>query len=95
MRILPALCIKHRRSRTWTYRPCKLEEGAHQRCLCRFLKNMDKLALGTRQNGRLVGDVELPPWAGSPSEFVELHRAAIESPYVSANLHHWLDLIFG
>ena len=62
---------------------------------CRFLKNTDKLALGTRQNGKLVGDVELPPWAASPSDFLLQHRAALESPFVSANLHHWLDLIFG
>jgi predicted amino acid-binding ACT domain protein len=48
------------------------------------------------QLGLRVGDVELPPWAhDSPKEFIRLHRAALESDYVSANLHHWIDLIFG
>lgn len=61
-----------------------------------FLVNSKRLALGTRQDGRVVGDVELPPWAqGSHQRFLRAHRAALEAPFVSANLHHWLDLIFG
>lgn len=61
-----------------------------------FLVNGRRLALGLRQDGRQVGDVELPPWAQrSPERFLAMHRAALESPFVSANLHHWLDLIFG
>ena len=41
-------------------------------------------------------DVVLPPWAhGSSSEFVRLMRAALESDYVSAHLHLWIDLVFG
>lgn len=76
---------------------CRLHETDERylSLLCRFLKNADKLALGTRQTGKLVGDVELPAWAASPSDFLLQHRAALESPFVSANLHHWLDLIFG
>jgi factor associated with neutral sphingomyelinase activation len=51
---------------------------------------------GTRQNRKTVGDVELPPWAhGSAWRFLSIMRAALEAPYVSSNLHHWLDLIFG
>jgi hypothetical protein len=43
-----------------------------------------------------VDNVKLPPWAkGSPHEFIRLHRLALESEYVSSNLHHWIDLIFG
>ena len=61
----------------------------------RFLVNGDSLALGTRQDGRAVGNVELPPWASTPEHFLALHRTALESPYVSANLHYWIDLIFG
>jgi len=61
-----------------------------------FLKNSRRLALGSRQDGRVVGDVELPPWAGdSPERFLATQRAALESPFVSANLRHWIDLIFG
>lgn len=43
----------------------------------------------------LARDVSLPPWAASPYDFVRLHRLALESDFVSSNLHHWIDLIFG
>jgi hypothetical protein len=42
-----------------------------------------------------VGNVKLPPWASSPVDFIQKHRAALESEYVSAHLHEWIDLIFG
>jgi neurobeachin len=42
-----------------------------------------------------VGDVELPPWAKSPEEFVRINRMALESEFVSCQLHQWIDLIFG
>ena len=61
-----------------------------------FLVNSRRLALGLRQDGRRVGDVTLPPWAhNSPEQFLRMHAEALESPYVSSNLHHWIDLIFG
>ncbi|XP_057461484.1 protein SPIRRIG-like isoform X2 [Actinidia eriantha] len=61
-----------------------------------FLENQFNLDLGEKQSGEKVGDVVLPPWAkGSAREFIRWHREALESNYVSENLHHWIDLIFG
>eukprot|EP01060_Flectonema_neradi_P029901 TRINITY_DN4243_c0_g1_i1.p1 TRINITY_DN4243_c0_g1~~TRINITY_DN4243_c0_g1_i1.p1 ORF type:complete len:946 (+),score=137.53 TRINITY_DN4243_c0_g1_i1:93-2930(+) len=54
------------------------------------------LDLGTLDDGSRVPDsVELPPWADSPDEFVSINRTALESLHVSANIHHWIDLVFG
>ncbi|XP_041776593.1 protein FAN-like isoform X1 [Anopheles merus] len=61
-----------------------------------FLQNGLKIDFGTRFDGTPVGHVALPPWAqNSPARFVRLLRQALESDYVSARLHHWIDLIFG
>nr|XP_014697031.2 LOW QUALITY PROTEIN: WD repeat- and FYVE domain-containing protein 4 [Equus asinus] len=61
-----------------------------------FLTNCNSVEFGCMQDGTVLGDVQLPPWAdGDPRKFVSLHRQALESDFVSANLHHWIDLIFG
>nr|XP_056706521.1 WD repeat- and FYVE domain-containing protein 4 [Euleptes europaea] len=61
-----------------------------------FLTNCNQFEFGSLQDGTLLGDVELPPWAeGSPHRFISLNRQALESDYVSSHLHHWIDLIFG
>ncbi len=57
--------------------------------------NSNNFDLGYRQTGEALGDVVMPPWASNAEEFVRINRAALESDHVSANLHHWIDLIFG
>ncbi|KAI2632885.1 beige/BEACH domain-containing protein [Xylaria nigripes] len=66
-------------------------------CLPEFLTNINGYNFGTRQGGGgQVNDVQLPPWAnGDPKIFIAKHREALESPFVSQNLHHWIDLVFG
>ncbi|KAJ2079660.1 hypothetical protein H4R24_003630 [Coemansia sp. RSA 988] len=60
-----------------------------------FLTNHNRLNLGKRQDGTRLNDVKLPPWAATPEEFIHINRQALESDYVSATLHKWIDLIFG
>ncbi|KAF3641023.1 putative signal recognition particle 19 kDa protein-like [Capsicum annuum] len=42
-----------------------------------------------------MSDLAVPSWAGTPEEFVKLHRDAFESDRVSHQLHHWIDITFG
>ncbi|KAK9758397.1 hypothetical protein RND81_01G226800 [Saponaria officinalis] len=87
-------------------------EGTYQNCLSNtsdvkelipeffympeFLINSNSYHLGVKQDGELIGDVCLPPWAkGSAEEFIHKNREALESEYVSSNLHLWIDLVFG
>ncbi|AMD22055.1 HGL285Cp [Eremothecium sinecaudum] len=61
-----------------------------------FLTNVNDYEFGKLQSGEQVGDVILPPWAkNDPKIFISKNREALESPYVSENLHKWIDLIFG
>lgn len=60
-----------------------------------MFKNVNNIDFGSTQSGEKVDTVILPPWAKSPEDFVMKQREALESDYVSKNLHHWIDLIFG
>ena len=55
-----------------------------------FLVNENNFDLGKQS-----GDVILPPWASNAQDFVTKNAAALESPFVTATLPRWIDLIFG
>ncbi|XP_025852566.2 neurobeachin isoform X9 [Vulpes vulpes] len=57
--------------------------------------NSNGYNLGVREDEVLVNDVGLPPWAKKPEDFVRINRMALESEFVSCQLHQWIDLIFG
>ncbi len=60
-----------------------------------FLENRLGLELGMTQNRKIINDVIIPPWATDSKDFIDKMRLALESEYVSENIHHWIDLIFG
>jgi len=63
-----------------------------------LLQNINRFNFGKldTEEENWVDNVGLPAWAhGNPDRFIRLHREALESTYVSENLHHWIDLIFG
>lgn len=57
--------------------------------------NTEGLALGVRQCGARVDDVELPQWAADARLFTLVHRQALEAPLVAERLPLWIDLVFG
>ncbi|XP_041515188.1 neurobeachin isoform X5 [Microtus oregoni] len=57
--------------------------------------NSNGYHLGVREDEVVVNDVDLPPWAKKPEDFVRINRMALESEFVSCQLHQWIDLIFG
>ncbi|KAL0219942.1 hypothetical protein P9112_005595 [Eukaryota sp. TZLM1-RC] len=61
-----------------------------------FLRNVNNVFFGNTSSQRDITNVTLPSWANNdPFLFVKINRAALESEYVSQNIHHWIDLIFG
>ncbi|XP_071064259.1 neurobeachin isoform X2 [Dasypus novemcinctus] len=57
--------------------------------------NSNGYNLGVREDEVVVNDIDLPPWAKKPEDFVRINRMALESEFVSCQLHQWIDLIFG
>ncbi|KAL4465900.1 hypothetical protein ABPG74_004137 [Tetrahymena malaccensis] len=60
-----------------------------------FLVNNEKLELGISQEGDIIDDALIPNWAENVHDFIQKMKLCIESDYVSKNIHHWIDLIFG
>ncbi|KAG7266194.1 hypothetical protein CRUP_016970, partial [Coryphaenoides rupestris] len=60
-----------------------------------FLENKFSIDLGRRQNGSSINEVHVPPWASDARDFLQKHKIALESQYVSEHLHEWIDLVFG
>ncbi|OBA28694.1 beach-domain-containing protein [Hanseniaspora valbyensis NRRL Y-1626] len=61
-----------------------------------FLENVNNLDFGISQNGSTVNNVKLPGWCYNKSSvFIQKNMESLESDYVSENLNHWIDLIFG
>lgn len=57
--------------------------------------NLNEYNMGETQEKMRVSHVELPKWAKNAYEFVRINRMALESEFVSCQLHQWIDLIFG
>lgn len=58
--------------------------------------NKNNYAYGLTQEKVAVDNVILPEWAqNNPYIFVARLRQQLESRYVSENINHWIDLIYG
>ncbi|CAB3403245.1 unnamed protein product [Caenorhabditis bovis] len=42
-----------------------------------------------------MSDLKVPEFCESPEDFIQWHRGMLENEEVSANLHRWIDLVFG
>lgn len=58
--------------------------------------NKNNYEYGLTQEKVHVDNVILPEWAdGNPFLFVARLRKELENRYVSENINHWIDLIYG
>ena len=58
--------------------------------------NINNYNFGKNLENIKVNDVILPLWASnSPRLFSKMNKKALESQYVSQQIHNWIDLIFG
>ncbi|XP_078683645.1 neurobeachin-like isoform X9 [Branchiostoma floridae x Branchiostoma belcheri] len=84
-----------------TWRNCQRDTSDVKELIPEFyylpemLMNMNGYNMGTMEDSRPVDHVVLPAWARTPEEFIRLNRMALESEFVSCQLHQWIDLIFG
>ncbi|KAI3730170.1 hypothetical protein L6452_18847 [Arctium lappa] len=69
----------------------RLYQWTPDECIPEFY--YDPQIFRSRHSG--MSDLAVPSWAGSPEEFIRLHRDALESYRVSCQIHHWIDIIFG
>jgi len=67
----------------------------HFFCNDRFLINSNQFDLGSRSSGDSINNVILPKWCSSALDFINKHRLALESDYVSQHINEWIDLVFG
>lgn len=64
--------------------------------LPQMFTNENRFDLGILySNHKEIDNVDLPPWASTPFEFIEIHRRALESRYTQLHINEWIDLIFG
>ena len=59
-----------------------------------MFKNINKLNMGTLENGKQVGDV-FTPCNNNPYDFIMTMRSCLENNKVSYKIQEWIDLIFG
>ena len=59
------------------------------------LENVNREIFGVTHNKHKAEEFVVPKWACNYWDFIKKHRKCLECAHVSANIHSWIDLIFG
>lgn len=71
----------------------RMYEWSPDECIPEFF--MDPTVFESIHKEAGLSDIQLPDFAPTPHQFIRYHRSILESNFVSANIHHWIDLTFG